>query len=310
MFSGQGSQYYQMGKDLFDAHPVYQQVVRHGESVARDLIHDSIIDSLFSFSPTDLFDNLLLSHPAIVITEYAMYQTLLSEGIEPDYVWGSSIGEFAAAIISGVWSYETALEASIEQSKCIISNCSEGCMLAVLAPIKIYTDSSKLKKYCSLAGINFPNHFTISFRSAYLSKIESYLNERNISYQKLPVNYGFHSEAIDEAKGTFDFFCSTLQQFNNPNIPIFSSFNTKQIHKLHQDHFWRAVREPIHFQETLNNIEKDQSCFYIDCGPSGTLSTFVKYNLSLDSASKHFPILTPFNQGIRNLKKIKKALTV
>ena len=66
---------------------------------------------------------------------------------------------------------------------------------------------------------------------------------------------------------------------------------------------------PNDFDLTIQMLEKRASYTYLDLGPSGTLATFVKYNLHNQSCSKSFSILNPFGQDVRNLEKLKAILT-
>jgi malonyl CoA-acyl carrier protein transacylase len=73
---------------------------------------------------------------------------------------------------------------------------------------------------------------------------------------------------------------------------------------LPDDFFWRVVRHPIRFRETVAELERRGSHRYIDVGPSGTLATFVKYGLPQASSSTVHAILTPYGQDRRNLAAV------
>jgi len=75
-----------------------------------------------------------------------------------------------------------------------------------------------------------------------------------------------------------------------------------------QHYFWEVIRKPILFQQTVQALENRQVYVYLDLGPSGTLANFVKYNMTKQSQSKSFPILTPFGQSLPNLRKVKDFL--
>ncbi|MEL7145697.1 MAG: acyltransferase domain-containing protein, partial [Bacteroidota bacterium] len=97
MFSGQGSQYYHMGSKLYDANPVFRREMDRLDAIVKAESGRSVVAELYNeqhkFSVP--FLSLPLTHPAIFMVEYAMFKTLESEGITPDYVLGSSLGEFA-----------------------------------------------------------------------------------------------------------------------------------------------------------------------------------------------------------------------
>jgi hypothetical protein len=74
------------------------------------------------------------------------------------------------------------------------------------------------------------------------------------------------------------------------------------------DFFWRIVRQPIRFRDTIALLERRGACRYIDVGPGGTLATFVKYGLPAGSRSTTHPILTPFGQDQKNLAALFTAM--
>jgi trans-AT polyketide synthase, acyltransferase and oxidoreductase domains len=310
MFSGQGSHYYQMGRDLYDQHDVFRRVMEAGDKVLRSTLQCSVIDEIYKHSISKEFNNLLVSHPALVLVEYAVYQVLVSEGLKPDYVWGSSAGEFAASIAAGVFDFETALLIAAEQAKLTARHCERGGMLAVLADPDLYCRVDLFRDQTTLAGVNFANNFVISANANILDKVIDYLIENNIVFQKLPVDYAFHSAAIDGLRVPFIDLCKASGKFGAPKIPFLSSATAGQLTSIDEEYFWQVARGPIQFYKTFSNFAHKENGIFIDCGPSGTLATFIKYSVSPDSRSTYFPLLTPYKRGQSNLAAIKEHLGV
>lgn len=213
MFSGQGSQYYQMGKELFAHNAAFRRkmldlddfaVSRFGFSVVKEIYHTANRLS-------DPFDRLLFSHPAIFMAEYALAYALEQKGIRPDYVIGASLGEYAAAAVSGVLSAEDALDCVLEQAEIITETCRNGSMLAVLGDPRLYQDDQLAREHSELAAVNYHSHFVISGERAHIKKIMDDLREKQIPHQLLPVSYGFHSALVDQAE-------SAVQAFFSPEI--------------------------------------------------------------------------------------------
>src|SRR5688572_9620134 len=108
MFSGQGSHYYQMGRELFEQQPIFRHWMQLADSIYQELTGLSIIHELYEngHKKSEPFVRTLLTHPAIFSIEYALGQIILEQGIIPDYVLGTSLGEFAAAVFAGVMTFE------------------------------------------------------------------------------------------------------------------------------------------------------------------------------------------------------------
>lgn len=308
MFSGQGSHYYQMGKDLWQSHPTFRLEMERGDAIVRSLLGRSVLDELYRHSISAPFNELIISHPALVMVEYAMFATLVSEGIEPDCVWGSSAGEFAAGIAAGVWSLESALAASIEQARQVSWSCSPGGMLAVLGSPSLYENSRLVREHTTLAGVNFDSHFVLSGSDKNLGIVERCLAERGTSCQRLAIQFAFHSEAIDIARDPFIRFCETLPKFNPPRLPYFSGMTAQYLRTIPASYFWDVVRQPISFHEGLVRLEGEQSSIFVDCGPAGTLANFVKYTLPSHSQSAYFSTMTAFHQCTKNIETLKGHL--
>src|SRR5689334_2107347 len=115
MFSGQGSQYFQMGCALFSQNPVFRSWMLRQDEIVRDLSGHSVIEMLYSQrnSKSDPFTRTMLTHPAIFMVEHSLAQSLIESGVVPDMTLGSSLGSLAAATISQCVSVEDALTAVV-----------------------------------------------------------------------------------------------------------------------------------------------------------------------------------------------------
>lgn len=296
MFSGQGSQYYQMGKELFEQQPLFKNTMQAGNEICLQLTGLSIIDELYHIKnrKEDLFDRTLLTHPAIFIIEYALALVLLERGIKPDYVLGSSLGEFAAATLAGIFTFETGLKMVIKQAQELEKNCMNGRMLAILDAPDLY-NIPLIRENSALAAINFHSHFVISGSFNNMLSIETHLKNQNILYQPLAVQFGFHSACIEDAAQDYLNFMES-QSLKTSTLPYISCVHATQLSQIPPHHFWDCVRKPIQFQSTIERLEKKGPYIYMDVGPSGTLATFVKYQLSKHSSSEARTFLTPFGQ--------------
>jgi len=312
LFSGQGSHYYQMGRELFTQNSTFKQWLLTGDSIFQSQTGQSLLHELYSdqHKKSDIFKRTLFTHPAIFIVQYALAQTLIAEGIEPDLVVGTSLGEFAAAVVAGCIDFESALKTVILQAQLIESYCSPASMLAVLHSPEIYHTQSYLHQRSEMASSNFHQHFVLSSSLNQLGEIESFLKAQNITTQFLAVSHGFHSRYIDTAKTSF-LEAINLLPLKPPQLSHISCIYAKQINNKKLDYFWDIIRKPILFQQTIQTLETENHYQYIDVGPAGTLTTFVKYNLASTSNSIILPtLLTPYGHKANAITHLKMALNL
>jgi bacillaene synthase trans-acting acyltransferase len=307
MFSGQGSQYFQMGRELFEGNETFRGWMVRLDEIARRSSGRSVIDTLYSDGrgKGDPFDRTLLTHPAIFMVEYSLAQCLNHAGVWPDLVLGVSLGSFAAAAVAGFIDVEDALSAVIRQAMALEEWCEPGGMTAVLADPALFAEDF-LGGRAELAAVNFSSHFVVSARRTELAEIEAALKKQNVTYQRLPVSVAFHSRWIDKAKAPFESFMRSIR-CKEGRLPLACCDQTAILSGLPDDYFWNVVRHPIRFRETTARLEQQGAHRYIDVGPSGTLATFLKYGLPAATMSTVHAILTPFGADQKNLKAVSAS---
>ena len=306
MFSGQGSQYFQMGQELFGANPEFRRWMETLDRQVRERTGASALEAIYSRGKSETFDHIPHTHPAIFMLEYALAQCLQSEGLHPDLTLGASMGSFAAAAVAGFISVEDALDAVISQADAFHDQVEPGGMLAALAPMDKAAGSLEGLQW-ELAADNFDGHFTLSASAAQLPEIEARLRGLQIAHQRLPVRHAYHSRWIDDARDDFLRRTSHLS-FKAGALPLICCEQVDQLQRLPADFFWRVVRNPIRLRETIARLERDGGCRYIDVGPSGTMATFAKYLLRKDGGSSAHAILTPYGRDLDNLARLRESM--
>lgn len=298
MFSGQGSHYRQMGRELFDNNAVFRESMLRLDSLAKRQIGESVVDAIHSGTRDRLFDRTLHTHPAIFMVEYSLAQCLLEAGLQPAMTLGASLGSFAAAVVAGFLEVEQAMAAVIKQAVAFEACCQRGGMIAALADPAMFEEPF-LADFSELAAVNFATHFAVSAPEQHLSEIEAGLHRRNVTYQRLAVSFAFHSRWIEDAQPAFEAYMRSVlssQSEVRGRLPLVCCEHAATLTTLPADFFWRVVRGPIRFRETIARLERGGAHRYIDCGPAGTLATFVKYALPTGSSSTVHSILTPYGR--------------
>lgn len=305
MFSGQGSQYYHMGWDLYTKNEKFRYWMDRLDGMASDILGESILQKFYDSSKKrgENFERLLYTHPAIFIIEYSLARTVMEDGIIPDYMIGSSLGEFVSAALAGVMSTEEALACTIRQAKIFESNCSEGGMLSIFCNYEQYQKDPAFTRRMELVSVNSEEHFVLAGSWENIEAIVKLLKKNNILYQILPVRYAFHSARIEPAREEFISLFDKIS-LKKPAIKYISSVYGKAMEDFTPEYFWHVVRKPINFREAISDVCRNEDCVFIDLGPSGTLANFTKSNMDNKYGSEVFSIMSPFGNDSKSYSTI------
>jgi acyl transferase domain-containing protein len=303
MFAGQGAQYYQMGRELYEREPVFRQFLERADRLVQELINESLIDIIYRpranrFEP---FHRLLHTHPAILVFQCAIGETLLKRGLRPDYLLGYSLGEFACLVISGVISFEDALTALIKQAELVEYCVPRGQMLAILDSADLIDRYPEAFRRCTAAAYNSPRNFVVSASTDALIQLQQFLKGREILFVELPVDYPFHSPQMDSLQSVSEAVLNRVP-LSAPQIPIITAQQGELLKEPTPRHMWDVTRNLVNFAKTIRQLESSGPYLYVDLGPSGSMATAVKYNLQSGSQSELVTISSAFGHECKNVE--------
>lgn len=304
MFSGQGSQYYHMGRELYARNEVFRTTLRGYDAVVAEELGESVIARIYdpARSKADLLIDTRITHPGIVMFELALARTLRELGVEPDYLLGSSLGEYAAAVVAGSLDAADCLRLLVRQAEALRGS-PPGGMLAVLAGPRVL-DRVPALRACEIAARNAPGHFVVAGTQEALARAEGELRAADVLHQRVPVEYGFHSRLVD---GVLEAGRATFEGIPlvPPRIPWVSCVDGGLVERPTPEHFRRVAREPIEFEQTMARMRDRGDFRYLDLGPSGTLHAFVRNNLPAGTRSESLPLLSPFGNDTDLLEQTR-----
>lgn len=280
MFSGQGTQYINMGRDLYQTEQTFQKSVdeccellkSHLKLDLRSVLYPSeaqIPEAAQQLSQTSIIQ------PALFVIEYALAQLWMSWGVYPEAMIGHSVGEYVAACLAGVFSREDAL-ALVALRGQLMQQCLPGAMLSV--QLSQQEVSPLLEQELSLAGINSPSSCVISGSLEAIGKCEQKLKEKGISCRQLHTSHAFHSPMMESI---IEPFTESLRKinFNSPKIPFISNVSGTWITPTEatEPHYWaKHLRQTVRFSEGITELLKQSEPILLEIGPGRTLSTFAK----------------------------------
>jgi phthiocerol/phenolphthiocerol synthesis type-I polyketide synthase E len=276
LFPGQGAQYVGMGKELYEKEPVYRTQIRECSDILRPLLGQNLVSILYESSPSSeegLEPNLKetwLAQPALVTVEYALARLWMSWGVQPESMFGHSVGEYTAAALSGVMSIEDALRLVALRGQ-LMQQMAPGAMLAVSQSGADVTPW--LTDGLAVAAFNAPDLCTIGGSPDAIRILQTQLKSRGIACQPLRTSRAFHVSLVEPAMAPF------LSEMRNiplhaPKIPFISCVTGTWIRpdEAQQPEYWsRQMRLPVQFDVGLTEFLRGESRVLLDVGPGQTL---------------------------------------
>jgi len=300
-FTGQGSQYAGMGKELYKKYDVYRDAVNTCCHHLQNEFPESIQDVIgYSNTPEhpDLINNTIYTQSTLFILEYALAKLWESWGVIPDMVMGHSIGEYVGACIAGVFSLEDGLNLVSNRAKLMQNLPNNGAMAAVFTSkhtVQNYIYDYQYEKDISIAAVNGPEQIIISGKDDSINKIIERFSANNISSIRLKVSHAFHSSLMMPMLSQFEQIANTIQ-FNAPQLKIVSNVTGKIVtDEMSNASYWiNHIIKPVQFYSSIKSIHEEQCHMFLEIGPKSTLSGMGSKCLP-DRNIKWMPSLKPDN---------------
>lgn len=282
MFPGQGAQYAGMARDLFETERVFREQVTRCCELLAPLLGLDLVSLLYpppgeAERAGESLKQTHLAQPAIFVISFALARLWMSWGVRPQALIGHSVGEYAAACVSGVMSLETALGLVAARGR-LMGSLPAGSMVAVaLTPEKV---EPLLDDGLVIAAFNTPGLCVLSGTSEAIERFEKRAASHGTKCRKLHTSHGFHSPMMDPILSPFEAEVARARLVP-PEIPIVSTVTGKPIRaeEATDPRYWaRNLRQPVRFADGVARLLERNNLVLLEVGPGNTLGSFALQN--------------------------------
>ncbi len=277
MFPGQGSQYAQMGRDLYEGEPAYRDALDQCDRHYRDLTGASLLDLILAApgaaAPLDETAN---TQPALFAVEYALARQWLAWGVTPQAMIGHSLGEYSAACVAGVMSLADAMRLVVARGA-LMQSMPRGAMLSVAAPASEVV-AALAGTAVSLGASNAPAMSVVSGEAEDVAAFAAVAEARGWETKRLHISHASHSRMMDPILGPFGEAVRRVR-LQPPAIPFVSNVTGTWIRAdeaTDPDYWVRHLRGAVRFAEGIGVILAGGSAVCLEVGPGRTLGMLTR----------------------------------
>ncbi|MBO0806722.1 MAG: SDR family oxidoreductase [Actinobacteria bacterium] len=278
LFPGQGAQYPQMARGLYESEPAFaaeidrcaKVLASEGVADLRALLYQDLPDEEASARLRDT----TVAQPALFAVEYALASLLRGWGIEPAVMAGHSVGEYVAAALAGVFSPEDGLRL-VARRGALMGSLPAGSMLAIGLPERLLVPM--LPPDIDLAAVNAPGQCVVSGESVAIRQFQEELALQGVSAQPLHTSHAFHSRLMDPILAEFTEVVASVP-LSAPAIPYAGNLTGKLItpDEATDPGYWAAqLRGCVRFADALRLLTASGRHVFLEVGPGRALSSLV-----------------------------------
>ena len=282
MFPGQGTQYPEMGRGLYDQEAEFHHHFDTCAELLKPLLHADLRDVLYprgddcdkGAAEREILAT-AIAQPAIFAVEYATARLWIDWGVQPAAMVGHSIGEFVAATLAGVMSLSDALTVVAERGR-LMGKLPGGAMLAVRLPAGDI--QALIAPPLAIAAVNSPALCVVAGPHGAIDELAEQLGHRGVMARRLHTSHAFHSPMMDPIVEPLAEYLRGVT-LSPPRLPYVSAVTgdwADDAQVTSADYWARQAREPVQFAAAMASLPAEHWPVLLEVGPGNALAALAR----------------------------------
>ncbi len=294
VFSGQGSQWWGMGRKLLQCEPVFQSVIARCDQLLSSMVGWSLLDVLHANQSDSRLTETAFAQPALFALQAATVALWKSWGVTPDAVVGHSVGEIAAAHAAGALTLDDSIALVAHRAALMQQATGLGSMVSVETSLEEAEAAiDRYRDRLAVAAVNSPGSIVLSGDTIALDEVISQFKAKGTVTVKLPVNYAFHSPQVEPFK---EALCRAVADLRPgaSSIPMMSTVTGDWCsgETLVAGYWGENMRGRVNFAQAIARLAEEGFSQFVEVGPHPVLCGSISRTLkSVARAGSAIPSL-------------------
>jgi acyl transferase domain-containing protein/NAD(P)-dependent dehydrogenase (short-subunit alcohol dehydrogenase family)/acyl carrier protein len=311
LYTGQGSQYVNMLRELRATEPIVGETFAEADRVMTPLLGKPLSEFIFvnqadadavAKAEEDLRQT-AITQPAVLAIDLALTRLLAAYGIQPDMTMGHSLGEYGALVASDALPFKDALEAVSARGRGMteVAVKDNGRMAAVFAPLEeIERILKTVNGYVVIANINSDRQAVIGGASQAVEQATEIFQKAGYNVVALPVSHAFHTSIVAGASEPLRRVLERLH-LQSPHIPVVANVSGEfyptgpDVVQQMLDILAKQVAAPVQFVKGLRTLYEAGARVFVEVGPKKALQGFAE-----DVLGEHGDVVPLFTNHPKN----------